>query len=98
MVLDVTYVTEANRMRRPKKISESEACDRAIDRMLKDVPEADRTKLIFAVVRKAGGVQMTPEFRTCPHCGRNRLPAQAHNGSRICRNWRTRFAEQKAVA
>ena len=41
-------------MKRPKKISESEACNRAIDRMLKDVPEADRTKLIFAAVRKAG--------------------------------------------
>ena len=83
---------------KPAKISESEACNRAIDRMLKDVPEADRAKLIFAVVRNAGGVQMTPEFRTCPHCGRNRLPAQAHNGSRICRSCRTWFAEQKAVA
>ena len=66
--------------------------------MLKDVPEADRTKLIFAVVRKAGGVQMTPEFRICPHCGRNRLPAQAHNGCRICRSCRTWFVQQEAVA
>jgi len=87
-----------SRNMKPAKISESEACDRAIDRMLKDVPEADRTKLIFAVVHKAGGVQMTPEFRTCPHCGRNRLPAQAHNGSRICRSCRTWFVEQEAVA
>ena len=85
-------------MKRSKKISESEACDRAIDRMLKDVLEGDRTKLIFAVVHKAGGVQMTPEFTTCPYCGRNRLPMQAHNGSRICRSCRTWFVEQKAVA
>lgn len=36
-------------MKPNKKISESEACNRAIDRMLKDVTEADRTKLIFAL-------------------------------------------------
>jgi hypothetical protein len=80
-----------------RKISMLEACDRAIDRMLKDVPEADRTKLIFAVVRKAGGVQMTPEFKTCPHCGRNRLPTEAHSGGRFCRSCREWFPEKAVV-
>jgi len=84
-------------MKQPKKISESEACDLAINRMLEDVPEVDRAKLVFAVVRKAGGVQMTPEFKTCPYCGRNRLPVQAHNGSRICRSCREWFPEKAVV-
>jgi hypothetical protein len=84
-------------MKQPKKISESEVCDQAINHMLEDVPEADRVKLVFAVVRKAGGVQMTPTFKTCPHCGRNRLPVEAHNGSRICRSCREWFPERVMV-
>jgi hypothetical protein len=84
-------------MKTAKKISVPEACDRAIDRMLKDVPQEDRVKLVFAVVRKAGGVRMAPEFKTCPQCGRNRLPTEAHSGGRFCRSCREWFPEQKAV-
>ena len=80
-----------------KKISMPEACDRAIDKLLTDVPQEDRVKLVFAVVRKAGGVQMTPEFKTCPHCGRQRLPVEAHNGGRFCRSCRAWITAEKAV-
>jgi hypothetical protein len=82
-----------------KKISESEACERAIDRMLKDVPAEARGYVVLRTVQKAGGMMnaMYPKFMTCPHCGKQRLPVEAHNGFRICRSCREWFPE-KAVA
>ena len=76
-----------------KKISESEACDRAMDRMLSDVPKESRGYIVYRLIKEAGGVNglMYPEFETCPSCGHNRLPVEAHNGARICRSCRTWF-------
>ena len=87
-------------MRQPtkktRKISEQEAQERAINKLLADVPEEKRGPIILAVVRKVGGVtkMMYPDFETCPHCGKQRLPVQAHNGHRICRSCREWFSEQ----
>ena len=47
--------------------------------------EAKRTKLIFAVVCKAGGMQITPEFKDLSLLW---PPVQAHNGPRFCRSGR----------
>ena len=90
-------------MRQPtkktRKISEQEAQERAINKLLADVPEEKRGPIILAVVRKVGGVtkMMYPDFETCPHCGKQRLPVQAHNGQRICRSCRNWFEPKAAV-
>jgi hypothetical protein len=86
-------------MKQPKKISESEACDQAINRMLEDVPEEARSYVLFRTVQKAGGMMkaMYPTFTVCPSCGKERLPTEAHNGGRFCRSCREWFPE-KAVA
>lgn len=82
-----------------KKISESEACERAIDRMLKDVPEEARGYVMLRTVQKAGGMMnaMYPKFTTCPHCGKQRLPVVAHNCGRFCRSCREWFPEKAVV-
>lgn len=82
-----------------RKISESEACDHAMDRMLSDVPKESRGYIVYRLIQGAGGVNglMYPEFETCPSCGHNRLPVKAHNGARICRSCRT-WVDAKAEA
>lgn len=90
-------------MRQPtkktRKISESEACDRAIDRALKDVPKEARGYVVLRTIQAAGGLMkmMYPQFEPCPHCGHNRLEVEAHNGHRICRSCRTWFEPKAAV-
>lgn len=86
-------------MKSTRKISPSEACDRAISRMLPDATESERSYVLYRALKEAGGVNklMYPQFTTCPHCGKQRLPAEAHNGGRFCRGCRTWFVQQKTV-
>ncbi len=87
-------------MKKGKLISEKEAQERTIDNMLSDVSIEDRGPVILDAVKKAGGMMslMYPKFETCPQCGHNRLPVEAHNGARICRSCRAWVTEEKAVA
>lgn len=82
-----------------RKIHEPEASQKAIDRVLKDVPKESRGYIVYRAIKDAGGLMkmMYPEFEPCPHCGRNRLEVEAHNGSRVCRSCRTWFEPKAAV-
>ena len=61
--------------RKPPKISPSEACDRAISRMLPDATESERGYIIYRALQDTGGASklMCPQFTTCPTCGYLRL-------------------------
>ena len=85
--------------RKSPKISPSEACDRAISRMLPDATESERGYIIYRALQDTGGASklMCPQFTTCPSCGKERLPTEAHNGGRFCRSCREWFPEKAVV-
>ena len=86
-------------MKQPKRISVKVAQDRAIDRMLSDVPEADRGLALLALIRSEGGLgSMSTHFENCPACGHYRLPVEAHSGQRRCRNCGHYGRSERAVA
>ena len=68
-----------------KKISMSEACDRAIDKLLTDVPKEDRGYVAYRLLKGMGGGLPRKSFVACPICG-GRMPTEYHNGQRTCRN------------
>jgi hypothetical protein len=86
--------------RKSPKISPSEACDRAISRMLPDATESERGYIIYRALQDTGGASklMRPQFTTCPTRGKRMLPSEAHSGGRFCRGCRAWVEEEKAVA
>ena len=83
-------------LRRNAKIYEKQAHERAIDRMLADVPKEDRGLALLALIRSEGGLHQ--KFENCPICGHNRLPVEAHSGIRRCRNCGHYGQAERAVA
>ena len=84
--------------RKSPKISPSEACDRAISRMLPDATESERSYVLYRALQEAGGASalMYPQFITCPSCGKRMLPSESHGEGRFCRGCRAWV--EKAVA
>lgn len=68
-----------------KRISESEACNRAIDKLLINVSKEDRGYVIYRLLKGTGGGLPRKSFIPCPVCG-GKMPAEYHNGQRACRN------------
>ena len=75
-------------MKQPKKIHEKEAQERAIDRLLSDVPEEDRGLVIMHALKQAGGLTrgMHQKFEECPSCHKNLVPVVPYQGIKRCRN------------
>jgi len=76
------------KMKQPKKIHEKEAQERAIDRMLYDVPAEDRGLVIMRALKQAGGMTrgLHQKFEECPSCHKNLVPVVPYQGIKRCRN------------